>query len=227
MVKQIRVGARTVGSSENNLLLVLDYTEGFGNPVPSGVGRKWSIDTVASTKSATSAAYHQGVVAIDKYGTPRPLYSMTATPNGGSAMHTITYQDSTLADAYKWNDFPDIGVSREGPIAATYETAPLGPELGRATFDRLAARARGSGYLTANFVKPDGSTVTIGASPGPQLTSTPTHDVELRSNTQETSVGIRLQMNSQSDWMVVRRIGLFLKDATYGEFRGKQDHTAA
>ncbi len=227
MTKQIRVGARTIGSSENNLLLVLDYTEGFGNPVPSGVGRKWSIDTVASTTAATSAAYHQGVICIDKYGTPRPIYTMTATPNTGSQTNVVTYQDSTLADALKWNDFPDVAVSGQGIIYATYETAPLGPELGRATFDRVVQRVRGSGYETAVFVKPDGTTVTIGASPGPQLTSTPVHDVELRSNAQETSVGIRLQMTSRSDWFILRRIGMFLKDATYGEFRGKQDHTAA
>jgi hypothetical protein len=80
--------------------------------------------------------------------------------------------------------------------------------------------------MTVSFVEPDGTTQTVGAS-SPALTSTPSHDIELRSNAQETSVGIRMSMTSRSDWFVLRRIGLFLKDATYGEFRGKQDHAAS
>jgi len=233
--KQIKVGVRTTafratGAQENNLLLCLDYTEGFGNPVPSGQGRKWSIDTVKSkTGAANVATYHHGAMALDAYGTPRPIYSMSATPDDGTVSptrrHNIVYQkpDETSAALLR-NDWPQIYLDNAGTIDATYETAPIGEDIGRSTFDKVVMRARGDGTLSTSLVNPDASVTALQSA---TLISAPTHDIELGANNYHTSEGVRVNSNTKSAWFSIRRIGVFLKNSTYGFLRGKVDSTSA
>jgi len=221
--KQIHVGAKTTAGTTDpcNLLLTLDYTEGFDNPIPSGQGRKWSIDTVM-TKVGTTAGYHQGATLVDIYGTPRPVYSMSSTvptTPADTVVNAITYQNTAR------NDFPDVTKSGEGNIDAYYETAPIGPDIGRGLFDKVVHRIRGSGTLATYFIRPDGSSATKpdGSTPAlaqANLTSAPEHDIELGGNQQDTSVGIRFGTFSRGDWFSLRRIGLFFKNATYNFLRG-------
>ena len=219
--KKIKIGACTSASTKyvNDLLLVLDYTEGFGNPVPTGQGRKWSIDTI-DAKTGTFPSFHHAIQnAISSTGGTLPLYSMTGTPSTGSDLNIVTADNATV-----YSDF--LYASSDGKILSVYETAPVGPEIGRATFDKVVQRTRGAETITVQFVKPDNSVISVGAGTA-AMTATPEYDIELGSNTYATSLGIRLSTTVLNGWFALRRLAVFLKDSTYGFTRGKTDHTSA
>ena len=199
--------------------MVLDYTEGFGNPVPTGQGRKWSIDTI-DAKTGTFPSFHHAIQnAISSTGGTLPLYSMTGTPSTGSDLNIVTADNATV-----YSDF--LYASSDGKILSVYETAPVGPEIGRATFDKVVQRTRGAETITVQFVKPDNSVISVGAGTA-AMTATPEYDIELGSNTYATSLGIRLSTTVLNGWFALRRLAVFLKDSTYGFTRGKTDHTSA
>ena len=220
--REIKVGARTTAVSTDpcTLLLTLDYTEGFGNPIPSGQGRKWSVDSVLS-KSGTSSAYHHGAMTLDTTGSPRPVFSMTSTvdtPSSPTVVNTLTYQGTGR------NDFPHSTLPGAGYVHTIYETAPIGSEIGRSLYDRVVHRVRGSGYLRTYYIRPNGATA---AKPdgsatldSAALTATPTHDIELGANLQDVCAGVRVEVASASDWFMLNRLAVFIKNATYNFLRG-------
>lgn len=125
-------GGQTV--YEPNTMLVLDYTEGFGDPISSGgVGRKWSVWTLPFVT-----------------GTMAERDSQTQTLLGASGTTIAKYDTTAVAD---WT----------GAVASHYETAPVGTEIGRCLFDRLIMRVRGSGSLVTQSRRPGGTLSTLTA----------------------------------------------------------------
>ena len=208
--KLIRIGARTlygrrsewVSPSYNDLLLTLDYSEGFDSPVPNGTGRKWTVETVYGA-SSTARGYHDGVMVVDTDGTVKMVQSQT-----GNGSHFLVTQKSA-AVAGTVDDYA-------GPINCVYETAPIGSEIGRCVFDRLVARISGSGTLTFAYDPPSGTPVTIGTA---ALASAPEHDLELGWNYQGTVAGLKLSHNASGIAFSLKRLAAFLKTAPYGVLR--------
>lgn len=220
--KMIWAGVRTtsVGSGPCDTLLTLDYREGFGNPVPSGVGRKWSVDTI-QTKSGTVPGYHMGAMVLNASGMPRPVFSMSATLPSATGVHALVYQTNGRVD------FLDASVSGEGNIDAVYETAPFGLPIGRTLFGKIIHRIAGNGTLATWLVRPSGALASRPDNTGTwliqrSLEASPVNDTEIVAGSIDTCLGVRIQTFSRNDWFVLRRMGVLLAASPYSYTRGSR-----
>jgi hypothetical protein len=111
-----------------------------------------------------------------------------------------------------------------GIISPTYEIAPIIPtKFGRNIYDRVIARIRGAGTLTASYVLPDNTVKPMNGTSGqfPSLETSPSNDVELGGSVQGTYVGIRLQVSEPTGWFALKRLALFTKPHETNQYRGK------
>lgn len=124
----------TITSGAIAQVFVLDYVEGFGDPIAGGgVGRKWTIWPMAATFGH--------MVEMD---TRDDAFTVSVGTNLGQQT-TGALADFTVA-------FPSY-----------YETAPVGSEIGRSLFDRLILRIRGAGSLVTQSRTPGGTLTTLTA----------------------------------------------------------------
>lgn len=131
--QRIYIGAPTGASATVNTIYMLDYVEGFGDPISSGgSGRKWTYWTIPA----------RAAVMMDDGDTRKQIFTV-----GTSAK--LARQEAGV--------YADLNVA----FSSYYETAPVGSELGRSLFDRLIIRVRGAGTLTTQSRSPGGTLTTL------------------------------------------------------------------
>lgn len=181
--------------------LRLDFVEGFGDPIGGGGhGRKWSTDTRFTGTPATETGVFTsaGVITLDS-GAKVVAYCSADDST------RITYEDeATLVDY-------------SGNIQSYYETAPIGMEAGRSLFGALLHKIRGSGTLLSWFVRPDGTTTALSSK---TLSSSPLHDVEIRTQQTDTQLGLRIGTYGAGHYFIAKRLSAWLKRAPFSFARG-------
>ena len=108
----------------------------------------------------------------------------------------------------------------DGPIPAYYDTAPIGADIGRSSFERTILRISGEGTLPASLIRPDGVTpVVLQEYP---LLAAPNNDLELGGNFQDTQFCIRIGDPARPirNWFMTKACA-WIKPSSYGLFRGK------
>jgi len=189
--KRIYIGVPAAGSTAVADIAVLDYVEGFGDPIASGgSGRKWTTWTQGSSG-------------------PHPAGIMAERAKLTSSFLVISGTDLFVQSAAAVADVTT-------PIVSYYETAPMGAEIGRSLFDRLVVRIRGVGSLLANWRSPGG---TLTALPTKTLAASPDDDIEIRLRAQHTQVGFRIGTSAAADYWSCRRLAVFLKPSEFSYLR--------
>ena len=178
--------------------LRLNYVDGWESPIPSGNGRKWSTDTRYNGPTEGATFVHAAPLILDS-GLRAIGFCHTDAKNG------LSYIDkSTRADF-------------SGAIDPIYETAPIGTEMMRSLFGEIAMKVRGSGTLTTTYVRPDASLVTL---PGKTLSSSPLHDIEVRTHRLDTQLGVRIGVTGSNAYFIAKRIAVWVKTSPFSRLRG-------
>lgn len=141
--QKIFVGMPLAGETapDDSVVLVLDYVEGFGDPISGGGrGRKWAVWYISFLT-----------------GTMVERDALTSTFMGAYSTRIAKQTTGLTAD---W----------KGAFTSYYETAPIGTEIGRSLFDRVVIRIRGGGNLLTSKRTPGGTltsltTKTLSATP--------------------------------------------------------------
>lgn len=139
---------------------------------------------------------------------------------------TCIYSSGGSGQSAGWIGVPDPTLHSDfgSPIAATYETAPLGDEIGRSLFTKVIARVRGAGRFLVNYIRPNGDPILI-SSPAKEananvLATAPLNDMELGASRQDTQLGINVATNDYEHWFVLRRLCALIGRSAYGWTRG-------
>ena len=171
--------------------IVLDYTEGFGDPLPgNGHGRKWTIWTTAGSPSSCAFFADWG-------------FSNTPFLLLGRQDATLIKQDSAQTTDYG-----------NSPFTAFYETAPVGyGGPGVSYFGGLILNANGTS-IGLSYTNPFGTNTTIGTYP---LTNPMTRVTQAALNLSYETIGIR--MGGTSKWSV-NNVWCYVKSHPYFNVRG-------
>ena len=207
-----------------NMLLTLDYVEGFGDPIQGrGQGRKWSITEFANYSREISAA------AVVEWSDRKPRVLF-----GGQ--NYLYYDDATARIDATYSFISGSWTQTTAPVVNYYETAPIGAEMGRSLFSILAAKVRGAGKLVSRYVRPDASDPVDLAHP--HLTAAPLHDVELKINRTDTQLCFRIgaetipavehsegpphvdAVAAIPGWFILKRLAVWIKNAPFSFLRG-------
>lgn len=178
--------------------LRLSYVDGWGNPIADGNGRKWSTD-VRYTGSADTGAFTHATSLILDSGTRVTAYCV----DDGSAR--LVYEDAATRSDYS------------GRIASYYETAPIGTEIARSLFGQIVHKIRGYGTLLSWLVRPDAS---ITALPSRTMSTSPLHDVEIRTHQSDTQLGLRIGVAATDNYFIAKRLSVWRKPAPFSRIRG-------
>ena len=171
---------------------VLDYTEGFGDPISSvGTGRKWTQWLIGSSASVVA-----GVMA-ERWTRDASFFVVSGV--------NIILQSATYV-----SDYGTV------PIVSHYQTAPLGMEIGRALYDRLIVRARGVGSLLAYWISPGGTQTAL---PTKTLAASPDDDIEIKFRAQQTQVGFGIGTSALTDYWSCRRLAVFFRPSEFSYLR--------
>jgi hypothetical protein len=193
--KRVYIGAPFGVETSPKSFLVLDYVEGFGDPVGGGGGgrkwTRWNSDLIPSV-------YHGAMVEASE---------MTAKFVLATGVKEMYVYDKTAVN--------DVA-SPFCAINAYYETAPIGTDIGRSLFDRIIMRIRGAGTLTVSKVTPAGTVTSVGTK---TLTASPDDDVEVKMRDIQTQVGFRFGTNAIGASWNMRRMAAFIKLSPYTYLR--------
>lgn len=200
-----------------NLFLVLDYVEGFGDPIQGrGQGRKWSVTEYGNYATDMMSS------AVVEWSDRRPRLLV-------GAMSHLAFDDPAARVDTIWTS--QVTAGQVVTIYNYYETAPVGADMGRSLFSILAAKVRGAGTFVSHFVRPNDTIVGLA---DVTLAATPLHDVELKINQTDTqlcfrvgaesvlapSVGGAAQEILVKGWFVLKRLAVWLKNAPFSNLRG-------
>lgn len=194
-LQRVFIAAPFTGETFPTSMLVLDYVEGFRDPISSGGGgRKWTLWSSALMPYLAHGAMAErddltSNFVIAKSNRMLMLYWPAGVCDGED--------DFTAIDSY-------------------YETAPIGTEIGRSLFDRVVLRIRGVGSLATQSRTPGGTLATLAAK---QLSASPDDDVEIRMHSQQTQVGYRIGTNEETSYWSLRRLGVFIRTSEYTVLR--------
>jgi len=175
-------------------IFVLDFVEGFGDPVSAGgSGRKW---TEWYFGIPFDGSIHAGIMA------ERAALNATffTTFLGNILVQSATAPTDTFG----------------GNFNAYYETAPIGTEIGRSLFDRVVFRVRGAGDLLSYYRPPGGTLTTL---PTKTLAASPDDDIELRMRSIQTQNGFRVGTVASGEFWSLRRLAVFLRPSEYSLLR--------
>jgi hypothetical protein len=193
--KRLYIGAPLGVETSPVSMFVLDYVEGFGEPIGSGgSGRKWT----QWDSTLISRAAH-GIMAERDDLTSDFLLAI-------GTKDTYSYNWEAICDGYSGNT----------SINSYYETAPIGTEIGRSLFDRVVLRVRGAGSLVTQSRTPGGALATLASK---VLDTSPDDDVEIRMHGQQTQMGFRIGMNESTSYWSLRRLGVFVRPSEYTVLR--------
>ncbi|MFZ0857736.1 MAG: hypothetical protein WAN10_12875 [Candidatus Acidiferrales bacterium] len=196
--KRIYVGVPMGAATTPNEILMLDYTEGFQDPLwmsssAPGLSRKWAPWFISANS----------VGLIER-------------PNGTAAVFLGNNIGNGKIYQLTEGQFSDDGAA----IHSYYTTAFLSRTgaTGRDLFGYLTAYAQGSGTLSVNAFTPGDATETLlGAlalsSPAPQ-------DLELMSNVTAERVAYQLGTNAAGSWFSLTKLVPWSKPAPWSLIRG-------
>lgn len=189
IVISVALDAETAASHQ----IVLDYTEGFGDPLESnGHGRKW---TIWNHTPAASFAYYADW--------------------GFSAVPYLMFGDGTLS-LYKQTSAATVDSSGSGaqPINARYETSPIGyGGAGVSLIGGVILNANGTS-VDVSYTNPFGTNTAIGTY---ALTNPMTRVTQALLNLSYETVGIRVAGTS---YWSVNRMTVFARSHPYFNIRG-------
>ena len=202
--QRVYIGIPTGANTYVDTLLVLDYVEGWGDPVASAEnGRKWSVWTPPATPGFPCAAY------VDRDNGQKSFVV------GGGVTGASGYVSKR--DATVWSTATDTFGASTPNIMSTYDTATLGSDMTRSFFGYATAKMRGNGgNVTLSYVRPNNSAVSIGTR---AVSATPLHDVEWQTSQTDTQIGLRVQ-NAAGGVFTTRRLAAFKKPAPFSVVRG-------
>lgn len=196
--KRIYVGAPMGTATAPNEILVLDYTEGFGDPlwasssVPDNT-RKWAPWFI----SANSAGL------IERANGTAELF--LGNNVGNSKIYQLTE-----------GQFSDDGAA----INSYYTTAFLSRTgaTGRDLFGYLTAYAQGSGTLNVNAFTPgDATEISLGTV---ALSSPAQQDLEIMTNLTAERVAYQMGTNAVGSWFSLTKLVPWVKPAPFSLIRG-------
>lgn len=171
-------------SSKPDRILVLDYTQGFGNPVPNGgVGRKWTIWTLA----ANSALVYTGADRNRTF-----LGAADASGKVREQRDGLVTDDGLVINGY-------------------YDTAYLGDaSFGRRLFGYLIAAVRGVGKLAMSAGALSGKRRKLQQ----RLLSDPAkRDLEIPANILDNRISFRVATSGDlGSWFHLTKLTPYLKD---------------
>ena len=196
--KRIYVGVPMGAATAPNEILMLDYTDGFQDPVwmassAPGLSRKWMPWFI----SANSAA-------------------LIERPNGTAAFFLGNNTGNGKIYQLTEGQYSDDGAA----INSYYTTAFLSRTgaTGRDLFGYLTAYAQGSGSLNVNAFTPGDATETLLGTLA--LSSPAAQDLELMSNVVAERVAYQVGTNAVGSWFSLTRFVPWAKPAPFSLIRG-------
>jgi hypothetical protein len=205
--KRISVLCPRDGATENNTKFVLDYVEGFGEPIAGGgTGRKWTTWTIPYSGAAVTndCAYIQ-------ISQSQKAIVLAGGLTAGTGF--VVKQDTTTpakSDNFSASPTP-------AAFESYYETAQLGKDQGRSLYGYLTMSASGSGTLESYLITPKTTPLTL---PSRSLAADTDNDLEVPFHKTATALGVKIATSGVSDSFTVTNLSLFAKDAPFGAFRG-------
>ena len=180
----------------------LNYVEGFGSPLADGKGRKWSFDT--------------RIAGLDAPGSESGAFTHAYPITASDGTRVLGY---TVADGIRGVAVPAPGSHTDfsGAVDTVYETAPIGSDMERSLFGMVAMKIRGSGTIATSFERPDGSVLLL---PYKTLSTSPLHDVEIRTNQTDTQVGVKVVIDQAGAYFILKRLAVWTKKAPFSKMRG-------
>lgn len=203
--QRVYIGVPTGASTFVNTLIVLDYVAGWedarGNP---GYGRKWSVWTPPATPGFPCGAY------IDRDNGQKTFVV------GGGVANTSGFVSKREFSA-AWGTATDTFGASTPNIMATYDTAPLGREMGRSLFGYVVGKMRGNaGNVGLTLVRPSDALLAQGTR---AVASAQLHDVEWITAQTDTDLSLRVA-NAAAGAFLVSRLAAFVKVAPFSVVRG-------
>lgn len=187
-------------ATKNNTVLMMDYTEGFGDPTPSnmmsiaGLGRKWSIWTIGCNSMNL-------ILRSDN------TYQMWFGNNAGTGK--IYQLDPTRTV------FADDGVAFDAHFQTGYFQMP---EVARMNWGWIIANVIGSGACLLNVKKGDQGWFFPLRSW--TLSSLGFRNMERAMNVETERLSVRFGTNGIADNFSLQGFSLWAKESTYAPFRG-------
>jgi hypothetical protein len=196
--KQILVGVPMGSATQPNQILMLDYTEGFGDPLVAML-----------TTPERSRKWAPWIIAANSCG-------LIERPTGVAQIFLGTNNSSGKIYALTAGTYSDDGAA----INSFYATAFLAATRlsGRNLFGYLTAYVQGSGSLALSAVTPGGaSSVALGAW---TLASPASHDMEQFANVLAERVSYQLGTNSAGSWFSLTKLVPWAKPDPFAIVRG-------
>jgi hypothetical protein len=196
--KRIYVGVPMGAATQPNQILMLDYTEGFGNPIASLPGaveqaRKWAPwNILANSCGLIERATGVAQIFLGSNNSSGKIYALT----------TGTYADDGAA------------------INSFYTTAYLAATglSGRNLFGYLTGYVQGSGSLALTALLPGGaSSVALGAW---TLASPASRDMEQFTNVLGERIGYQFGTNAAGSWFSLTKLVPWAKPDPFAIVRG-------
>ena len=196
--KRIYCGVPMGSATQPNQILVLDYTEGFADPLITmlyapGRARKWVPWTIAANSGA-----------------------MVESPNGTAALFLGNNAANGKIYQLTEGQFSDDGAA----INSFYSTAFLSQTgaTGRNLFGYLTAYAQGAGTLNISAFTPgDATQSTVGAI---TLASPAGQDIELMTNLRAERVAYQLGTSAVGAWFSLTKLVPWSKPEPWAFLRG-------
>lgn len=205
--KRVLIGLPVDGNTYCNLTLVVDYNEGWGDPIANeGVGRKWAIWGLSGTPSTPTRPGMDWCV-VDP--TDEKLILNDAS------LSTVLMVKYPSAGVY--SDYKVAGAAR---VVPSYTTGPLPPGTNeQKLFGYLIVAASGAGALAASLVKMNNAVVTLNAK---TLAASPLHDIEWYLNLTAERIALRFSSSASAvtNHIGVNRIALYQRRSPYTPVRG-------
>jgi hypothetical protein len=200
--KKVFIGLPVNGSTTINLGLVVDYWEGWGDPIENpGTGRKWS-------------EWFIGVQGhLGNFGCVDPLDSriVFCSDQTGTDKNLVKWPSSTP-------NYFDYSTAGNLNISSKYITAPLpAAASGINNYGGLMLNVGGVGNLVLTAILPNASTIALPQSSTPRvLTAASLHDTYIKTNftTERASLDIR-NGSAVGDYVSMGMITVMLKRSPF------------
>lgn len=195
-------------------LFVLDYVEGFGDPIAGqGHGRKWTKWTIPG--DGTSIVKHIAYV-LRGNGQKAVLLS-----GGMTATQGFLVKPDPSTSPKKYDNFVSTSASDAVGFDAYYDTANIGGPTGRTLFGYATITGTGAGTLKSTLIDLDGGTTVL---PDRTLSSTEKNEIEIPFMKTTTKLALRMQTNpsgaTTTGAFSVSRASLWAKRAPFSALRG-------
>lgn len=190
--KRIYVAVPLGTSTVPNKQLVLDYVEGFGDPMTAnGVGRKWSVWNISCNSMAL----------VERFDGTQKLFV------GNNAANGKIYQLT-----------PGAASNDDGAAINNYWQSGFFQDQGRLTFGYVSANITGSG--TALLTLRRGDQADLRAIRGWRLQANGFNNQDRQIQVERNRMAIVIGTNSVNDFFSLQGMSMYVKPATWAPLRG-------